>query len=328
MDPLISVIIPVYKVEPYLRECVDSVLAQTYQNLEIILVDDGSPDNCPAICDEYAEKDARVKVIHKENGGLSDARNVGMAVAKGEYISFADSDDLLPIWAIQSLFAAIKATGAQMSIGQHVRFDDGELPLLEEKYDTEVQMLLPKEAMKNMLRHGCASWARLYCREIHKRFLFPIGEINEDEAIVLPLLGACDRIAVTQDLVYCYRCREASITTSAFSKKKLDWIRHCRNNFDYIRQHYPELEADAAYRYRGSILWAMREIALSKNGFSQETTELIRQLKENKALFFHVGFVHRFDLLLLILLLYFPFCFFKTLLRIKRYAWKAVRREN
>ncbi len=317
MDPLISVIIPVYKVEPYLRECVDSVLAQTYQNLEIILVDDGSPDNCPAICDEYAEKDARVKVIHKENGGLSDARNVGMAVAKGEYISFADSDDLLPIWAIQSLFAAIKATGAQMSIGQHVRFDDGELPLLEEKYDTEVQMLLPKEAMKNMLRHGCASWARLYCREIHKRFLFPIGEINEDEAIVLPLLGACDRIAVTQDLVYCYRCREASITTSAFSKKKLDWIRHCRNNFDYIRQHYPELEADAAYRYRGSILWAMREILLAKEAYREKYGDLKKELTKEAALFARIPFASYKQKFYYVIFLRFPFFLNRAAVRIK-----------
>ena len=93
MQPLISVIIPVYKVELYLRECIDSVLAQTYQNLEVILVDDGSPDQCGSICEQYAEKDNRVCVIHKENGGLSDARNAGIDVAKGEYIGFVDSDD-------------------------------------------------------------------------------------------------------------------------------------------------------------------------------------------------------------------------------------------
>ena len=106
--PLVSVVVPVYNVEPYLCRCVDSILDQTYQNLEIILVDDGSPDNCPAICDEYAEKDARVKVIHKVNGGVSDARNVGMKSATGKYLTFIDSDDWAGSTYIEHLFNAIK----------------------------------------------------------------------------------------------------------------------------------------------------------------------------------------------------------------------------
>ena len=106
--PLISVIVPVYKVEPYIHRCVDSILEQTYQNLEIILVDDGSPDNCPAICDEYAAKDKRVKVIHKPNGGPSDARNVGMAAATGEYLSFVDSDDWLGNTHFECMMGTIK----------------------------------------------------------------------------------------------------------------------------------------------------------------------------------------------------------------------------
>ena len=100
MNPLISVIVPIYNVEKYLARCVDSIVNQTYKNLEIILVDDGSPDRCPQMCDDYAEKDSRIKVVHKKNGGLSDARNAGMAVATGEYISFIDSDD----WIETSMF--------------------------------------------------------------------------------------------------------------------------------------------------------------------------------------------------------------------------------
>lgn len=100
MNPLISVIVPIYNVEKYLVRCVDSIVNQTYKNLEIILVDDGSPDRCPQMCDDYAEKDSRIKVVHKKNGGLSDARNAGMAVATGEYISFIDSDD----WIETSMF--------------------------------------------------------------------------------------------------------------------------------------------------------------------------------------------------------------------------------
>ena len=104
---LISVIVPVYKVEPYLNKCIESIVNQTYKNLEIILVDDGSPDNCPAICDSWAEKDSRIKVIHKENGGLSDARNAGMVHATGEYIAFVDSDDYIDPEMYQSLYGVM-----------------------------------------------------------------------------------------------------------------------------------------------------------------------------------------------------------------------------
>ena len=107
MNKLISIIIPVYKVEEYLEKCVDSVIKQTYDNLEIILVDDGSPDNCGKICDQYSKKDKRVKVIHKENGGLSDARNAGIDISRGEYISFIDSDDYVEIDYIETLYNSI-----------------------------------------------------------------------------------------------------------------------------------------------------------------------------------------------------------------------------
>ena len=332
-DSLISIIIPVYKVEPYLRKCVDSVLAQTYTNIEVILVDDGSPDNCPAICDEYAENDPRVKVIHKKNGGLSDARNAGMAYMQGAYVGFVDSDDWIEPHMYETLHALMKKYDADMAFGGvaddvicegntvTVRCSDyGKTPFAEDSLS----------AMKRYFHGSWAAWDKLYKRELFDGICYPVGEINEDEAIVLHLLDRCKTVCYTNEVLYHYvkRVDGSSITTASFSSKKLDWVKHCRENLAFIRQRYPELEADAAYRYRGSILWAMREIALSKNGFSQETTELIRQLKENKALFFHVGFVHRFDLLLLIFLLYFPFCFFKTLLRIKRYAWKTVRREN
>lgn len=106
--PLVSIIVPIYKVEPYLRRCVDSIVCQTYTNLEIILVDDGSPDTCPQICDEYANKDKRIVVIHKKNGGLSDARNAGLNSCKGEYISFIDSDDYVDYDFIESLIEPIK----------------------------------------------------------------------------------------------------------------------------------------------------------------------------------------------------------------------------
>ena len=117
MQPLISIIVPVYKVEPYLRRCVDSILNQTYRNLEVILVDDGSPDNCGSICDAYAKQDSRVKVIHKENGGLSSARNAGLDVMSGAYVGFVDSDDWIEPHMYESLLKLMEKFDAQMALG-------------------------------------------------------------------------------------------------------------------------------------------------------------------------------------------------------------------
>ena len=120
-QPLVSIIVPIYKVEPYLRRCLNSIVNQTYTNLEIILVDDGSPDGCPQICDEYAAKDKRIVVIHKKNGGLSDARNTGLDICKGEYISFVDSDDWVDEGYIEKLLSFTQKENADIAIGENIR---------------------------------------------------------------------------------------------------------------------------------------------------------------------------------------------------------------
>lgn len=277
MEPLISVIVPVYNVEPYLRKCVDSILNQTYRNLEVILVDDGSPDGCPAICDEYAAKDDRVRVIHKQNGGLSDARNAGMAVARGEYLSFVDSDDMLPPDAMEILLNTAISEQADMVIGGHSRFE--EVPAAPSDLQISVKRWTPVEAMADMLKNGCASWARLYRRELHQPILFPVGEINEDEAIVLELLEKCTCIAVTNAVVYFYRFRPESITTARFSAKKLDWYWHCTANLEWIRAHYPDLVSLAMDRLGSSIVYILDEMANA--GFQDQsiTDMLLKDLK-------------------------------------------------
>lgn len=302
MEPLISVIVPVYKVEQYLHQCVDSILNQTYHNLEVILVDDGSPDSCPAICDEYAEMDHRVRVIHKENGGLSDARNAGMAVMNGEYLSFVDSDDLLPADAIETLHKIAVEENTDLVIGGHNRFED--VPAESSNVETFVQRWTPVEAMADMLRNGCASWARLYRCELHQPILFPVGEINEDEAIVLSLLEKCKTIAVTNAVVYYYRCRPESITTTVFNRKKMAWVKHCRDNLAIIREKYPQLEKDALARYRGSILWILREICMQGLGFDKEWKSLRSELRQSFAAFWKTTTLR--DKILMLFLGYFP----------------------
>ncbi|MBQ9761493.1 MAG: glycosyltransferase family 2 protein [Oscillospiraceae bacterium] len=317
MEPLISIIVPVYKVEAYLGPCVDSILAQTYRNIEIILVDDGSPDCCGGICDDYANRDSRVVVIHKKNGGLSDARNAGMEIAKGDYFVFVDSDDLLPEKAVETLLEIAQRTDAQLVIGDHRRFAD--VPeATGESHGYGV--MTTEEAMGDMFRNGCAAWARLYRREVHEGILYPVGEINEDEAIVLRLLERCSRVAKTDAVVYHYRCRPESITTSSFSPKKMHWPEHCAANLRIVQEKWPELEEVAAARYRGSLLWVLSEIALSNERFPEIAKSSVKQLRQHRRLFRRVPFRFRQDRIRVEVLIYLPFGFYKKMLRLKRRA--------
>ena len=318
MNPLISVIVPVYKVEEYLPQCLDSICGQTYQNLEILLVDDGSPDRCGEICDQYAARDSRIRVLHKQNGGLSDARNAGMQQMSGSYLMFVDSDDMLPPDAVQTLFETALSENAELVIGDHRRFSE---MLPEEnlkKKTVEVHRLTGSEAMRDMLQNGCAAWARLYQREIHQHIPFPVGEINEDEAIAIQILENCTRVVKTSEVVYYYRCRPESITTSDFAAPKMAWSKHCAENLKYIQAHHPSLESDAAARYRGSLLWSLTEIALSDEDYAGETQALLSALQSQKKLFCAAPFSYRQDRLRMWLLLHVPFSVYRAIIRFRR----------
>ena len=323
MNELISVIVPVYKVEPYLRRCIDSIISQTYHNLEIILVDDGSPDNCGAICDEYAEKDTRVRVIHKPNGGLSDARNAGLDIMTGDYVAFVDSDDWIEADMYRTLLTQMKHFDADMSLSGVVDelekdgsvtvtkvSDYGNTPFAESNTDT----------MRRFLRTSWAAWDKLCKAELFFGIRYPVGEINEDEAIALQLLSRCRRVCYTNEVYYHYIKRPGggSITTSDFSVKKLAWQRHCADNLRFVQEKYPELEADAAARYRGSLLWSLTEIALSDGDWSEQVRELRSALRKHHALFKAAPFTYSQDKIRLEVLTYLPFPVYRTLIRIKR----------
>lgn len=317
MEPLLSVIVPIYKVEEYLENCVDSILNQTYKNLEIILVDDGSPDNCSAICDAYAAKDKRVKTIHKKNGGLSDARNAGMKIATGEYLMFVDSDDLLPSHAVRTLMDIAINDEIDLVIGGHIRFEE-DPPEMSNTSSSGFALLSPEAAMLDMLKNGCSAWGRVYRRSVHQSIQFPVGEINEDEAIVLQIYEQCRKIAKTDEVVYYYRFRPESITTASFSKKKLAWQKHCLANLHFIQNKYPDLETKAAERYRGCLLWSLTEMALSDDDYTAQITELLGELKRHKTLFRKTEFEYSQDRIRLWVLTHLPFGLYKRMIRLKR----------
>ena len=224
MTPLVSVIIPVYKVEAYLTACVESVLAQTYRNFEIILVDDGSPDNCPQMCDELAARDSRIRVIHKENGGLSSARNTGIDAARGDYLAFLDSDDLWTPLFLERLYRAVEETGADMAVCLFRRFR-GEIP-------TELPETVPTVALTQQEAFECLFGVRnenmvvapnkLYRRELFVAVRYPVGQIHEDEAVIHEIIGGTNTVAWVDEAHYLYREAPNSITTASFSLKRLD----------------------------------------------------------------------------------------------------------
>ena len=213
MSEKISIIIPVYNVENYLKRCLESIVNQTYKNLEIILVDDGSTDNSGKICDEYKEKDKRIIVIHKENGGLSDARNAGIDIATGNYIGFIDSDDFADVRMYEILLNNLKSTNSDISICNLYKFSNE-----KEIYKTEeIEKLTVYdrknffENMYNDLLVSVLAWNKLYKKEIFSDIRYPKGKIIEDAAILHYIIGKCDKIVITNlELIY-YFCRDNSI---------------------------------------------------------------------------------------------------------------------
>lgn len=227
MEEKISVIIPIYQVEKFLKKCIDTVREQTYQNLEIILVDDGSKDNCPQICDEYAKEDARIRVIHKENGGLSDARNVGIENATGEYLFFVDSDDWIEKETLAHLYAILIENQADIVECQYEKVYQETDKLLNEKTE-EIKVLQSGQALENLALENQVNnvivCGKLYKKNLFYEIRFPKGKIHEDEYTTYKLFYIADKIAVTNLKLYYYRQREGSIIVTDFNPKRLDII--------------------------------------------------------------------------------------------------------
>lgn len=227
--PEISVIVPVYRVEPYLRRCVDSILSQTFTDFELILVDDGSPDNCGAICDEYALKDSRVRVIHKQNGGLSDARNAGIDVAKGEFLTFIDSDDLVAPEYLNKLYRSIESSAAEISICNMLPFKDGSNPQIEEQNSNDSKRIISgRDACLSIYRMDgtvpIMAWGKLYKSSLFNGIRYPVGLIHEDDATTPKLFYLANKIAQIGDKLYLYRSRADSIMSQPFSAKRFDCL--------------------------------------------------------------------------------------------------------
>lgn len=250
MKPLISVIVPVYNIEQYLQRCLDSLFAQTYKNLEIILVDDGSTDKSPNICDRYKEKDERAVVIHKENGGAADARNLALDICHGVYISFVDGDDYLDEKYLEILYKDLEETQADISICSWE-----EVTAQEEKRttnaETKQEVFNTEEALENLLyqrKFDSAMWCKLYKRCLFEDIRFPKGNLYEDIAIIYKIFAGAKKIVYRNYKGYYYLLRETGTTLISFRREKMDLIDVTDELYEFIKENYKELELAALSR--------------------------------------------------------------------------------
>lgn len=257
VNPLISVIVPVYNVAEYLPECVDSIISQTYTNLEIILVDDGSTDDCPRICDAYASKDSRIRVIHKENGGLSDARNAGLDICTGEWIGFVDSDDFIAPNMYQQLYKAAVSQNADIAVCQSVRYENGNF--INSNKDKKKEVLHSKSEMINCMFCGggqtISVCLKLYKADVFVDIRFPKGLTNEDAFIILDVLDKSSCMAIIPEALYFYRIRSASITNAKkWNENIFDTVLAYKHNMAVLEKFYPENIDEGLCR----LIWAYR----------------------------------------------------------------------
>lgn len=279
-NDLISIIIPVYKVEKYLEKCIESVLKQTYTNLQIILVDDGSPDNCGKICDEYAKKDSRIEVIHKINGGLSDARNVGINRANGRYIGFVDSDDYIKEDMYEKLINLIKEYDADISICNLYDVIDGNECIRNKENGireySRIDILKEILLDKNIQSYA---WNKLYKKELFDEIKYPIGKKYEDIGTTFYLFEKCNKIVVTSEPEYYYLKRADSLVNNVTESTILDYTEIIIQRYLYIKQNIKELRKYNNYYLAKTLITAHNDIENLEN-ISEEMQQRYKKLYE------------------------------------------------
>ena len=258
MDPLVSIIVPVYNVKPYLNRCVDSLLRQSYQNTELLLVDDGSTDGSEALCDEYAAQDARVRVLHKKNGGLSDARNAGVDAAKGEYLSFVDGDDWVSPYYIENLYRALEQAGADFSASCFEEVFEGQ-PV--QSVPTErleaFEILSREECLRRILyQEGMevTTPTKLYKRALFEGVRYPVGKLYEDIPVAYEVTKRAHKAAhIDKPGLLLFPAGQAVSRIWPSTPVKLDSVRHCHALMENVKRDFPRLSRAAECRYLSNV---------------------------------------------------------------------------
>lgn len=277
--PLISVIIPIYNVEKYLRKCLDSVLAQSYINLEIILIDDGSTDQCFEICDTYGKKDSRIKVVHKENGGISSARNIGLDMATGEYICFVDSDDYISVDMCEEMFFHINKEEADIAIAG-ISFDSGlrKADLCKSEYATYGNKELVKEYLLNSYINNVV-WNKLYHKELLNGLRFMDIARHEDVIFTTQVLSKVKKAVYINQCFYTQYLREGSIERTLFGEKDLLILQAIDFRQNYVKKYYPEFYSLVEWDKVAEIYTLIKRMIFQGYYDKSYYNNLIEQLK-------------------------------------------------
>ena len=286
----ISVIVPIYNVEKYLERCLESIVHQSYKNLEIILVNDGSKDNSLMICEEYKKQDERIIIINKKNGGASSARNEGLKIATGDYISFIDSDDYIEEDMYEILVRNLIENDADISVSgvkDIIENIDGSQTIIKDTFNGEriLETVNSIEAMRKYFLGSWAPWDKIYKREIHKDLFFPEGEINEDEAIVLEVLKKAKKIVYDNKSFYNYIKRDSSVTASCFNERKMDWYKNCKKNLEIVENEFIELREVAEKRLLSSILWSFNGMIDQNLDLREYKKQMLKDVKSLRKIF-------------------------------------------
>lgn len=284
MQEKISIIVPVYNVEAYLERCIESILSQTYTNFELLLIDDGSTDASGYLCDQLALRDKRIRVIHKENGGLSAARNTGIDHASSDLIGFIDSDDYIDEDMYETLYCQLRESNADLSMCGHYDV----FHQIPEKQVLEIKTwnLSSEEAIKMVMEAKVLSVTavnKLYKKELFNHLKFEVGKIAEDAFIMIRLLDQCQKVVATNEKKYYYVHRENSITTQKFSLKFLNVIEAYEQNANIIREHYPAIADVATMRLNWAYFYVLDRLLIDSD-FKDKLLEdkLINYLKQNR----------------------------------------------
>ena len=288
-EPLVSVIVPVYKVQQYLVKCVKSITEQTYKNLEIILVDDGSPDDCPKMCDDFAKKDKRIKVIHKQNGGLSDARNAGTDIATGDFVMYVDSDDYLELNTIEVLYNNLVETDSDVSFSEYafVYEDDEGKKITENKLMTYSKKELVHCFSKPGAVYFTVAWCKLFKREIVGDIRFPVGKLHEDEFTTYKILFNANKVVRTNSTLYRYLQRSGSIMQNKTVKNYLHIFEANVERLEFYKSNAPEEYKEFAKNYLSAVIFSYMFL-MSASGFKekkhikQKMKAILKELKEDK----------------------------------------------
>jgi glycosyltransferase involved in cell wall biosynthesis len=259
MENKISIIVPIYKVEKYLSKCIESLLVQTFKEIELILVNDGSPDSCGELCDEYAKKDNRIKVIHKKNGGISSARNAGINIATGKYIGFVDGDDYIHPNMYELLYKKAVDSSSDIVLCDYYSIEENEL--LENlycNYEIEAQNYTNLEALEELFGEDrikfVVPWNKLYKRSLFSNLQYEVGRIHEDEFIAHKVLYKSSKVTYLPIKLYYYFQRTNSIMRSRFNIKRLDRVYALKDRVDYFNKiNQLNLQHKAEDRYIQSI---------------------------------------------------------------------------